>query len=408
MGGPPLHIALFLAGLSGGGAQRRMLTLARGFAERGYRVDVVVARSEGPFRRELSPLVRLVPLDPAVSYLPVIRRAKGLWVMTARRALARYLGRERPDVLLSSSNPANLTALWARESAGVATPVVLTVNVSLAEATGPKRGWFRNVMRGLIRRYYPQADAVIAISDGVRRDVIDIAGVPADRVVTVYNPVDLTRIEELAAAPLDHPWVAAGAPPLLVAVGKLKRQKDFPTLLRAFERVRAVRPVRLAIFGEGDQRAKLEAWIDEHMLRREVFMPGFVENPYTWVARAAVFVLSSQWEGASNALLEALACGCRIVSTDCPSGPRELLVDGRFGRLVAVGDDRALADAIVLALNEPSAPARIKSRAAEFSVAKSVDGYLEVLLATARRERLPRRDEAEQVQPSVGEDRVGH
>lgn len=356
-----------------------MLTLARGFAERGHSVDLVVVRPQGPFAAQTPRLVRLVALDPVSARLPVLRRYRGLWVIAAAPALASYLRRIRPDVLLSTSNPANLAALWARRLARCDLPVVVTVNVNLSAATGPKQALWGGWLRALARRSYPAADAVIAISRGVAADLAQATRVPADRITTVYNPVDLAEIERRAREPVDHAWLSGGGAPIVLAVGKLKRQKDFATLLRAFQRLRAARPARLVILGEGEERRPLEDLARELGVGDDVALPGFVENPFAWMARASVFALSSAWEGFSNVVLEALACGCPVVSSDCPSGPAEILAGGEFGTLVPPGDAEALAAALLAALDRPPDRARLRARAQAFSVGAAVDGYLNVL-----------------------------
>ena len=376
------HLALFLSGLSGGGAQRRMLILARGFAARGHRVDVVVPRAEGAFRSQLPTSVRLVVLESSWGRLPGIRGRRGLWVLAATRPLAGYLARERPQAVLSTSNPANLASLWAQRLAQAGTRAVVSVNVQLSAATGERQRAWGPVLRALARHTYRRADVIVANSQGVAADLAQLLAPPRPPIVTIYNPLPVAEIQNHARASLEHPWLAPAEPPLLLGVGKLKLQKDFPTLIRAFARVLAVRPARLVILGEGEERARLEKLARELGVAGDLALPGFVENPWAWMARASVFVLSSAWEGFSNVLAEALACGCPVVSTDCPSGPAEILEHGRYGPLVPVGDDRALADAILATLEKPPDPGALRARASIFSVDTAVDRYLEVLVGT--------------------------
>jgi glycosyltransferase involved in cell wall biosynthesis len=376
------HLALFFSGFTGGGAQRRMLILAAGFAERGHRVDVVVPRAEGSFRAQLPASARLVALTARFGRLPGVRTRRGLWVLAATRALAGYLARERPDALLSASNPANLAALWARRLARSGARVVVSVNVPLGAATGERQRAWGPLLRALVRRSYGRADAIVANTQGIAVDLEERLAPPRPPIVTIYNPLPVAEIQKRAHAGVDHPWLARGAPPLILAVGKLKLQKDFATLIRAFERVRAQRPAHLVILGEGEERARLEALARELAVAGDVALPGFAPNPFAWMSRASVFVLSSAWEGFSNVLAEALACGCPVVSTDCPSGPAEILEYGRHGALVPVADAGALADAILATLEKPSDPERLRARAASFSVDTAVDRYLEVLVGS--------------------------
>lgn len=375
-----MHIALFMSDLGGGGTQRRFLALAQAFAQAGHRADVVVASAAGDFRDRVPAAARLFRLDFASSSF---LRRRGLRVAAAVGRLARYLEAEAPDVLLASSSPANLAALAARaRSAGGWSrqlPVVISVNVDLAAALQGRHYLHACLLRLMVRRYYPQAKAVIAISEGVAASVIAVAGVTPERVVTIPNPVDTAAIRQQAALPLAHPWLAPGAPPLILAVGKLKPQKDFETLLRAFAKLRAARPANLVILGEGEWRARLTALAFDLGLGASIELPGFVGNPYAWMARAALFVLSSRWEGFSNVLAEALAVGCPVVSTDCPSGPAELLEDGALGPLVPVGDAAALAAAMAASLDRPAARDRLTARADAFSVERAAARYLAVL-----------------------------
>jgi glycosyltransferase involved in cell wall biosynthesis len=203
-------------------------------------------------------------------------------------------------------------------------------------------------------------------------------GLPAQRIATVYNPIVSPKLVDLADAPLDHPWLAPGAPPVVLGVGRLARQKDFATLIRAFKAVRSLRPARLIILGEGQERAKLEALITAERLAGDVSLQGFEPNPFRYMRRAAVLALSSVHEGLPGVLIQAMACGTPVVSTDCPSGPAEILEDGRWGRLVPVGDADAMAAGIAAALDDP-APPDVAARAAAFSVEAAVSAYLKVL-----------------------------
>jgi len=370
-----------MSDLGGGGTQRRFLALAQAFAAAGHRVDLVVASGHGDFRNRVPTSARLVNLDDTGPTL--LPRRRGLRVAASTGRLARYLAAAAPDVLLASSNPANLVALAARaRSAGRRArplPVAISVNVDLAAALQARHWLHGGLLRLLARRRYPEAEAVIAISDGVAASIGAVAGVPQQRVTTIANPVDLAAIRRQAEQPLAHPWLAPEAPPLVLAVGKLKPQKDFETLLRAFARLRAVRPARLMILGEGERRSRLMALVRELGLEDSVALPGFAGNPYAWMARARLFVLSSRWEGFSNVLAEAMAVGCPVVSTDCPSGPAELLARGTLGSLVPVGNVEALADAMSRCLDHPVGREPLMARAETFSVERAAARYLAVL-----------------------------
>ncbi len=377
------HLALFISGLSVGGVQRSMLSLAHGLAERGHRVDLVVSKAEGFFRPQVSPLVRLVNIEHWWMRLPFVGWWKRTRALVSPPALARYLRREQPDVLLSASHYVNLAAIWGRHLAGTGTPLVISQRTQLSRAISnavfpggrPLLGW-------MARRFYPAADSIVAVSDGVAEDLAQLAGLPRERIRTIHNPVVTEDLEQLAAEALDHPWFAPEGPPVVLGVGRLAAQKDFSTLLRAFAQVRAKRDARLVILGEGRKRRQLETLAASLEIRKDVDFPGFATNPFQYMARAGVFVLSSGYEGLPGVLIQAMACGCPVVSTDCPSGPREILQDGAQGPLVPVGDDRAMADAILAVLQTPPSREKLKGRASDFSLDRAVDQYLEVLLST--------------------------
>jgi len=381
------HLALFIFALTGGGAQRRTLTLARAFAERGLRVDLVVVSRHGSLVREVPDNVRLVVLHShwgrVVARLERRVNLRGVETLVSIPALARYLRRERPDVLLSAASHVNLVAVWARRLARV--PLRLVLRAS-NEPLGYPEMWpyaqraIRRFLHWTAKRVYPWADAVIAVSDGVADGIARLTGMPRRKIVTVYSPIVTPQLFVQAREPVAHPWLAPGEPPVVLGVGTLKIQKDFETLIRAFARLRASRPARLVILGNGALRPALERLVRELGLEADVALPGYVDNPYAWMARAAVFVLSSAWEGLPGVLVEAMACGCPVVSTDCASGPSEILEKGLYGPLVRVRDSGALADAIASVLDAPLPPERLRVRASEFSVAPAVDAYLRVLL----------------------------
>jgi glycosyltransferase involved in cell wall biosynthesis len=306
--------------------------------------------------------------------------------------LLRYLRRERPSVLLSAMTKPNCMAVWARHLLGVPTRVVISEHntFSLAQSFPAKKKWERRQrhLPTMVERVYSGADAIIAVSNGVADDLAQCTGIPRERITTIYNPIVTPELVRQATAPLDHPWLQSGAPPVVLGVGRFHVQKDFPTLLRAFARVRAKHAARLMILGEANAkhmtfRAELMALATQLGIADEVALPGFVANPFAYLARAAVFVLSSAWEGLPSVLIEALACGCPVVSTDCPSGPAEILENGKYGPLVPVGDEVRLAEAILSVLNTPPNRDWLRARGALFAVDHVADRYLEALLSSA-------------------------
>ncbi len=374
------HIAIFIYGPSGGGATRRTLTLAGGFANRGHRVDLVVVNAEGPLAQSLPDGVRLVALDSPLMRLAGGRRKKR--IRASGTALARYLWRERPSVLMSAANHVHLTALFATRISRAPVRLVLRVSNHLTESHLGGAGRQRPLRLRLARRAYGWADAAVAVSQGIAEDLVEHTALRRDSVVAVTNPTWSPDIGVAAAAPLEHPWLLPGEPPLLLGAGRLAPAKDFPTLLRAFARVHGERPAHLVILGEGGAHHAIEDLGRELGIADAMQLPGFVDNPFAWMSRAAAFVLSSAWEGSPGVLIEAMACGCPVVSTDCPSGPTEILAGGRYGRLVPVGDDEALAAAIEDTLDAPTDRDALRARAREFNADRAVEQYLEVLLVS--------------------------
>jgi glycosyltransferase involved in cell wall biosynthesis len=359
-------LAIFLPSLSGGGAERAMLNLAHGLAKCGCAVDLVLAQVKGPYVSEVQDSVRIVDL-------------KAARVLTSLPALARYLRRERPTALLSALDYANVVALWARRLAGTPRRVVVNEQNTISRSARNSARRRQRMVPHLVKHFYPWADYVIGNSQGVAADLSQVTGLPDERIKILYNPVVTPELRAKVRAPLNHPWFEAGQPPVILAVGRLTKQKDFPTLIRALAQVRRTRPARLLILGEGPDRPELEALIRQLGLIDDIAMPGFVENPYAYMSRASLYVLSSRWEGLPTVLIEALYCGPRIIATDCPSGPREILADGRYGSLVPVGDVTALAQAIEAGLAGKT-PHPTEESWQPYSLEAVVDQYLGLLL----------------------------
>jgi glycosyltransferase involved in cell wall biosynthesis len=230
-----------------------------------------------------------------------------------------------------------------------------------------------------MRWLYPRVDHIVAVSEGVASDTLAITGLPAERISVIRNPVITKCLLEKSREPVGHPWFNEGGAPVILGAGRLTRQKDFPTLIRAFAHVRAQRDARLVILGEGRLRGELEKLAAELGLSGCVSLPGYAANPYAYMAKASLFVLSSAWEGSPNVLTEALALGVPVVSTDCPSGPREILQGGRYGALIPVGAHRQLGEAMLATLERPHESSLLREAAAEYNANLSARRYLEVL-----------------------------
>ena len=360
------RVALFLPTLHGGGAERMMLNIATGLSERGIETDLILANAEGPFLRHIPANVRVVDLQAPR-------------VLASLRPLTVYLRHNQPVSLLSTLGHANIVALWARRMANVRTKIVIREANTLSHSSRHAQHIKGRLFPMLMRMFYPWADDIVAISRGVARDLSLKTGLPAESIRVIHNPAVTPELAARAKEPLGHPWYSPGEPPVLLGAGRLVRQKDFPTLIRAFRIVKESRPARLIILGEGDERERLWFLVRELGLENDVSLPGFVENPQAYMARSAIFVFSSAWEGFGNVLVEAMAAGTPVVSTDCESGPGEILQNGAYGRLVPVGDATALADAISATLRSPLTPKKLKERALEFSLERVIEEYAALL-----------------------------
>jgi len=333
-------VAVYIPDLGGGGAERVTLNLLKGFTSQGVDVDLVLPKARGVFLSQVPSSVRIVDL-----------KAKGTF--SSLLALCGYLRKSRPSAILSCLERANLVAILARRLTGVKSKLVVTVHNTLSMSIGQSKSAKVKVLPMLIRRMYPDADVVGAVSAGAADDLIQFIGLPDSNVQVLGNAVVTPELLAASKKDPEHAWFNEGQPPVIVSVGRLSMQKDYETLIRAFAIARAARHCRLIILGEGEEREKLEALAAELGVQEDIALPGFAANPFAYMAHAQVYVLSSRFEGLPTVLIEALACGAAIVSTDCRSGPKEILNDGAYGRLTPVGDHEAMAKAILAALQDP-------------------------------------------------------
>jgi glycosyltransferase involved in cell wall biosynthesis len=364
-GSSSARLALFLPTLDDGGAERVMLQLAASFSARGHDVDLVLAIPGGPLDAQVPDGPRVVSLNASRTVL-------------ALPALVRYLRRERPIALLSTLEHANVLAVGAGAFARTGVPIVLReASVLLPLAALDRRA---RLLRGLMRRAYRATDRVVAVSHSVATSLTEELSLDARHIRTIYNPIVTGALFEKATAPLDDPWFAPGAPPVVLGVGRLAPQKDFATLLRAFAQLRAGRQARLVILGEGPERRPLEELTRQLGVDADVKLPGYDHNPFRYMSRAVVFALSSVYEGLPGALIQAMACGCRVISTDGPGGAREVLRNGTIGPLVPPRDPAALASGISTLLDQArTGPPRVQHLVDRFSEKAAVDAYLDVL-----------------------------
>lgn len=392
---------MLLPSLEGGGAERSMLNLINGFLARGRAVDLVLCQAKGAYIGEIPAGTRLIELQ-AVSGLrarlstvagnirdffvllrPVLLTMKVAPEITRISSLQQYMKTGQPDVVLSALTYANLLLIWAKQMSRSSVPVVVSERIALSTfcaAPDNARRWRWRYLPDIVHRTYPGANAVITVSQHAAEELITNIGIDRQLITTIHNPVVDDTLRANAEQALAHDWFAPNAAvPVILAVGRLTEQKDFSTLLRAFARVRADRPARLVILGEGRLRDDLDKLANTLGIQADVDMPGFVANPFQYMARASLLVLSSLYEGLPGVLIQALACGCPVVSTDCPGGSKEILADGQYGPLVAVGDAAGMANAIQAQLDNPTDKDLLRQRAEDFSVDRAVGNYLELL-----------------------------
>ena len=401
------RIAILTPSLAGQGAERKALYLGRGFLERGYEVDILLQRLICHYPDEIPDQARIFYMSAlgddrtranlsriSATVHPLVPRPSPWWVRCPRIGMATrlcwkqlplltstrlpqwaagisaYLNREPPDALLAMNVLAAAAATMAIRRAHQPVRIVATLHEPLKSGRLLRRA----------RRSYPYANAVVGVSSGVATEFGKIANLARSRTHVIFNPVLSEYLAQKSLEPATHPWFGQTAFPVIVAIGKLIKRKDFASLLVALARLQSWRPARLIVLGEGRLRQKLLSLAQRLGVAEHVDFPGFVENPYAFLTKADLFVLSSRNEALPTVLIEAMACGCPVVSTDCPFGPREILEDGRLGALVPVGDPEALAAAMARALDDPPRRAALRKRASFFGTNRAVDQYEKLLL----------------------------
>ncbi len=364
-----LHVSLFLPSLEIGGAERAFLRIGEGMAELGASVDLVVARAFGPLIEEVPQSVSLVDLGAGST-------------LRALPALTRFIRSRRPTAVVSAMEHANIIAFAATRLARTPTRHIPSVRTNLSAVARETKDIKNRLVRLLVRPMYRSANRIVAVSAGVKRDLTAAFGVDPQRIKVIGNPtVDASSLSSVAHD-ANHPWLGSGQPPVIIAVGRLHSVKDFATLIRAFAKVRDSRECRLMIIGDGPERHRLESLISELGLAEDVQLTGFMSNPTILMNQSRVFVLSSIREGMPNALIEAMACGLGVVATDCPSGPSELLENGKLGSLVPVGDVVAMAQGIREQLDSVPDPRLREKAVREFGVERIAGDYLKVVADT--------------------------
>lgn len=363
------RLAIFIPSLRAGGAERIALNLAHGLQSRGKNLDLVVGTTDGPLLAEVRPEIRLIDLSASTMPRAII-------------GLVRYLKDSGPDIILSMMDSANVTAIFGAKLSGLHPRIVVRSAGTLSFSYHNPESVWDLLMPAMIRRLYREAAIVIAVSNGVAEDLVQMTGIARSKIAVVYNPVVSPELVARAQEDPHHPWFGPAEPPVIISCGRLTPAKDFPTLIRAFRIIKSREPLRLMILGEGPERAKLEALVERLGLRNQVAIPGYLPNPHAYVSRSKLYVSSSISEGLPSAIVEALALGVPVVATDCPSGPSEILDHGKYGTLVPPGDPDVLARAMSEALTRGSVYSDMRARSESFSEKRGLDLYERILYAS--------------------------
>ncbi len=368
-----LPIKFYLPNLLEGGAQYVIAKVANEMARMGHDVTIIVNQGGDRQEFEISNAVKLEILGASN-------------MITAVPKLYRYMKSAEPPVIVAAMTHANLPVLVARLLSRASTRIIISERHATRQWLRGRR-WSRRVLYGrLISWIYPLADGVIAVSKGVKQDLLKATDIEEDRISVVYNPSFPRTAGDGSQDNVLHPWLRDKTRPVLIGAGRLEKQKDFATLLQAFALLRETHQARLLIFGEGSQREKLESLVRKLDVVDDVSLPGYIDDLYMSLSEASLFVLSSRYEGFPNILIEALASGVPIVSTDCEYGPSEVIINEQIGRLVPVGDPEKLAEAIRGVLDDPPAKEARLRRVSEFTLSKTVNGYLSFIHQVGSRE----------------------
>jgi len=356
----------FFGSLNIGGIERSMVNLSHQFQRAGVEVVLVLLRREGPLEALLPEGVTVVSLQEKRN------------TFFALPKFIRALKIHQPDAVLAAHPNINFVAVWARLFVRKRPRLVISERSSLSMASKSSNRISLQYRALLEKLFYPLADGIVAVSGALADDIARSTGIPRCKITVIYNPVFSENIREFIHEPVPTGSFPPNTP-VILGVGRFVEAKDFKTLVHAFAAVRSRQTAKLILLGDGPLRDELSSLVHQLGLDEDVRFPGFVTNPYAYMARASVLVLSSRYEGFPNVLAESLACGTPVVATDCETGPAEILENGRYGKLVPIGDSVAMAGAIQETLASPPDPEILRRRAASFSASSSARQYLSLL-----------------------------
>ena len=394
--------AIAIESMVGGGVERMCIEILKCLIHANYRVDLVLLNYKGELLEQIPNGVNLFSIKARSSYPnesgeKITRQTNINWILSESKSVieysnffrhilpnwpfsirriphrrdrlvhyangfASYLNQNNPNFVFAMKCRVTLSTLIGREISGNRTPIICSIRNSLMSTTRHRLDIYKKLLH--------KADWVHTVSDGIKKELNDRDLFPAHRTTAIYNFYDNSRIRSLVGQPSGHPWFDLKEQykhKLILSVGRLENQKNLSLLIRSFSQLVTSQDIKLVILGEGALRHSLRFLVNELGLNSKVSMPGWSSNPYAFMTRADVFALSSKWEGCCNVLIEALACGCKVVSTDCPTSPREILGEGCFGTLVPLNEELAMSNAISHALESEVDRQSLVNRALDFS-----------------------------------------
>lgn len=362
-------ICFFLPTLNFGGIEANTIRLANSFVESGYDVDLVIGNVTGEYLNRIDKKINVISINKKT-------------LISMLLPLVRYIKQKKPSVIITGGEGANIllctTKLFVQK-----TKIIISIRTNLTNEYKESNSMKKKLLFPFLsRRLYKKANRVVAVSEGVANDASEFLKIPRDKLKVIYNPILDNSLIKQKNEKVTHKWLVYRENKVVISVGRLVKAKDYLTLIQSFKVVKEkLSNVKLLILGEGPEREKIQAEINKYNLNSDVEIVGFVQNPYSYMSNADLFVLSSKWEGFGNVIVEALATGIPVVSTNCPSGPSEILNDGEFGSLVPVGNVEIMSKEIISSLsnnNEKKIYNR-ENRAKDFSVEVSKDKYINLI-----------------------------
>lgn len=360
-------IALFIPTLYGGGAEKAFVSLGIALSNRGYNIDFLVRNNQNPIKKEFSKKIQIVDFNKKRMARTII-------------PLMVYLISTKPYALISALYLPNAIAIMASKFTGSKTKIITTIHSMDSLKDYSKKSLANHVEKKVVLHFTNQAKCIVAVSKGAAEYSSRLFKIPIKNYYIIYNPLEIEEVTIKSNQIAEDEYFQNDKFPIIISIGRLNPVKDYETLLEAFQIVRSKIPAKMLILGEGTLRGKLEQNIAKYKLGKDVLLPGYINNPYPYLKQADVFVSSSLHESFGLVLIEAMAVGCPIVSTDCPGGVKEVLGDGKYGKLVPVGDPEAMANAILESLSEKPKPVS-SEWLNQFSLDIIVNKYIDLIEA---------------------------